>query len=90
MSLQNRLGFVVGIAAGVAAGYAWWTREQAEHQRRLYSRRPLQRLAALGWLSGRPTAESVVLLREYVTWEQNPVLRRRARRLLARFEHALA
>ena len=29
-------------------------------------------------------------LREYLTWEQNPVLQRRARRLLARFENALA
>jgi hypothetical protein len=50
----------------------------------------MRRLAALGWISGQPTAESMVMLREYLGWEQNPVLRRRARRLLARFENALA
>lgn len=87
---RSVVGFVVGLAAGSAAGYAWWTREQAEHQRGLYDRRPMRRLAALGWISGQPSAESVILLREYVRWEQNPVLRRRARRLLTRFENALA
>jgi hypothetical protein len=84
------LGFALGLAAGAALGYGWWTQEQADHQRGLYDRRPMRRLAALGWLSGQETAESVILLREYVRWEQNPVLRRRARRLLARFEKALA
>lgn len=87
---RGALGFVAGLAAGAVAGYAWWTSEQSEHQRALYSNRPLRRLAALGWLSGQPSAESVVMLREYVRWEQNPVLRRRARQLLARFEHDLA
>lgn len=87
---SRTVGFVVGLAAGAALGYAWWTQEQAEHQRGLYDRRPMRRLAALGWLSGQETAESVILLREYVHWEQNPVLRRRARRLLTRFEKALA
>ena len=80
----------VGVAAGAAAGYVWWTREQEINQRALYSDRPLRRLAALGWVSGQPGVESVMLLREYLTWEQNPVLQRRARRLLARFENALA
>ena len=50
----------------------------------------MRRLAALGWLSGRPTADTVVTLREYVGWESNAVLRRRARRLLKRIENALA
>ncbi len=90
MSAKRLLGFAVGMALGAAAGYAWWTREQAERQRDLYSERPMRRLAALGWISGRPTVDSVLLLREYIGWEQNPVLRRRARRLLARFENALA
>lgn len=84
------VGFLVGLAAGAAAGYAWWTSEQAVHQRALYSPQRLRRLAALGWISGQPTAESVIMLREYVRWEQNPVLRRRARQLLTRFENALA
>jgi len=82
--------FTLGLAAGAVAGYGWWTREQVINQRALYSDRPLRRLAALGWVSGQPGVESVLLLREYLTWEQNPVLQRRARRLLARFENALA
>lgn len=83
------VGFLVGLAAGAAAGYAWWTSEQAEHQRALYSPQKMRRLAALGWISGQPTVESVVMLREYVRWEKHPVLRRRARQLLTRFENAL-
>ena len=86
---RRAVGFLAGLLSGIAAGYVWWTREQARHQRALYSRRPMRRLAALGWISGQPSAESMVMLREYLGWEQNPVLQRRARRLLARFENAL-
>ena len=89
---MNRPGVVfwVAVAAGFAAGAIWWSGKQERHQRALYSPRRLQRMAALSWLSGRPTAETVMMLREYVGWEHNPVLRRRARRLLTRFENALA
>lgn len=80
--------FGVGLVAGLVAGYWWWTREQQVNRRALYHRQPLKRLAALGWISGRSTAESVLMLREYLPWERNPVLRRRARRLLTRFENA--
>lgn len=80
----------LAFGAGVAAGYAWWTREQSAHRRALYSPRPLRRLAALGWISGEPTPASVMTLREYLRWETHPVLKRRARQLLARFEQALA
>ena len=83
-------GFAVAFVGAFAAGLWWWTREQEEQQRALYSARPMRRLAALGWLSGRPAAETIMTLREYLSWEKNPVLRRRARRLLARFENALA
>jgi hypothetical protein len=86
---RRALAFGLGTLGGAVAGYLWWTREQAANQRALYSRRPLRRLAALGWLSGRPSTESAVMLREYLGWEQNPVLQRRARRLLTRFENAL-
>ena len=88
--MRARTAFVVGLLVGVAGGYAWWTREQSRHRQALYSAKPMRRLAALGWLSGQEgSADAVLLLREYLEWEQNPVLQRRARRLLARFEHAL-
>ncbi len=88
--MSRGLWFTLGLIGGAAAGYAWWTREQRMQQGALYHPRPMRRLAALGWLSGRPTAQSVMMLREYVGWESNAVLRRRARRLLKRFENALA
>jgi len=89
--VSGRAAFAVGLLLGGVAGYSWWTREQERHRRALYHVKPMRRLAALGWLSGQPgSADAVLLLREYLEWEQNPVLQRRARRLLARFEHALA
>ncbi|MCE9600916.1 MAG: hypothetical protein K8S21_01720 [Gemmatimonadetes bacterium] len=87
---RRGLWFGLGFASAFAAGYYWWSEEQEQHQRALYSTRPMRRLAALGWLSGRPSAETILTLREYVGWESNPVLRRRARRLITRFENALA
>jgi hypothetical protein len=79
-----------GALAGLALGLWWWSREQQSNRMALYHRQPLRRLAALGWISGQESAESVMMLREYLNWEKNPVLRRRARRLLTRFENALA
>lgn len=89
--MRARTAFAVGLLVGAAGGYAWWTRQQSRHRQALYSAKPMRRLAALGWLSGQDgSPDAVLLLREYLEWEQNPVLRRRGRRLLARFEHALA
>ena len=84
------LWFGLGLATGLVAGVAWWAQQQETHSRALFSRRPIRRLAALGFISGRPTIESVVTLRDYLGWERNQVLRRRARQLLTRFEKALA
>ncbi|MBA3854756.1 MAG: hypothetical protein C0503_10080 [Gemmatimonas sp.] len=89
--MKARSAFALGLLVGAVGGYAWWTREQSRRRQALYSPKPMRRLAALGWISGQEgSADAVLLLREYLEWEQNPVLQRRARRLLARFEHALA
>jgi hypothetical protein len=88
--MRRTFWFGTGLALGALVGFRWWAQEQSVNSRALYSNRPLRRLAALGWVSGQPGVDSVLLLREYLTWEQNPVLRRRARRLLPRFENALA
>jgi hypothetical protein len=76
------LGFVSGFAAGVLL----WSRQQHTFKRGLFSRSPLRRLAALGYLSGRPTLETVRLLRDYVRWEPRAALRRRGERVLRRVE----
>jgi hypothetical protein len=46
-------------------------------------------MAAISYLRARPSVDSVRLLRDYVAWESNPVLRRRGRRALQRAERAL-
>jgi hypothetical protein len=44
----------------------------------------VRRYAALGFLAGRPSAEAVRLLTDYVNWETRPALRRRGQLLLRR------
>ena len=79
----------VGFVGGVAAGTLLWARLQRTHRHDLFSSRRLRRLAALSFLRARPTMDTARLLREYIAWERNPLLRRRGARLLARVETAL-
>jgi hypothetical protein len=44
----------------------------------------MRRYAALGFLAGRPGAETTRLLTDYVNWETRPALRRRGQLLLRR------
>jgi hypothetical protein len=55
-------------------------------RRELFSRNPVRRLAALGFLSGRPGVESSRVLADYVNWEPRPILRRRGQAMLRRME----
>lgn len=77
---------LVGFVSGLAAGVLLWSRQQHTFKRGLFSASPLRRLAALGYLSGRPSAETVQLLRDYVRWEPHAALRRRGERVLRRVE----
>ena len=67
-----------------SAGWMLAQRRLATHQRDLFSPRPLRRLAALGYLAGQTGVETVRLLRDYLAWERQPVLRRRAEAILRR------
>ena len=58
-------------------------------RRDLFSPRPLRRLAALGYLAGQHGADTLRLLTEYIRWETQPALRRRAERLVSRLHAAL-
>jgi hypothetical protein len=82
--------FAIAAGAGFAAGVLVAQRRMGQYRRSLFSSRPLDRLAALGYLSGHPGAESVRLLREYLTWETHPLLRRRAAAITRRMEARLA
>ena len=90
MSRQRGATFVaVGFLGGVAAGSLMWSRMQRNCRRNLFSRNPLFRVAALGYLRGRQTITTAQLLREYVAWEPRPILRQRGARMLKRLESTL-
>ena len=74
----------VGFLGGLAAGLAMWGLQVQRSRRDLFSRSPVRRLAALGYLGGQPGVETARLLADYVQWEARPALRRRGRHLLRR------
>jgi hypothetical protein len=76
----------MGFLGGLAAGLVIWGAQVQRSRRDLFSRSPVKRLAALGYLSGRPGIETARLLADYVRWEQRPLLRKRGQRLLRRME----
>jgi len=82
--------FVGGLVAGAAAGWMLAQRRLSTHQRDLFSPRPLRRLAALGFLAGQTGVDTIRLLRDYLAWERQPVLRRRAQAILRGLEATLA
>ena len=82
--------FTGSVLVGIAAGWALAQQRQVRHREDLFSARPLRRLAALGYLAGREDVETVRLLRDYVGWELQPMLRRRGETILRRMEATLA
>jgi hypothetical protein len=75
-----------GFAGGLAAGLLVWSTAMQRSRRNLFSRSPVRRLAALGYLGGRPGVETARLLADYVHWEKRPVLRRRGQNMLRRMK----
>ena len=69
---------------GLAVGLVVWSSQVQRSRRELFSRSPMRRYAALGFLAGRPGVETARLLRDYVNWETRPALRRRGQHLLRR------
>jgi hypothetical protein len=75
-----------GFLGGFAAGALLWSTQVERNRRELFSRSAVRRLAALGFLSGRPGVETARVLEDYVNWETRPVLRRRGQVMLRRME----
>jgi hypothetical protein len=73
----------VGFLGGLLLGAFVWSAQIQRSRRELFSRNPMKRYAALGYLGGRPGLDSVRILTEYVAWERTPALRRRGQRLLS-------
>ena len=85
---QRRL-LTAGFVGGMLAGMILWSIQMQRCRRDLFSARPMRRLATLNYLAGQRGADTLRLLNEYVRWETNPALRRRAERLLNRLQAAL-
>jgi hypothetical protein len=81
--------FVGGVLAGAAGGWLLAQGRFSYHRRDLFSPRPLRRLAALGYLAGQDGVDTVRLLRDYLAWERQPMLRRRAEAIVRRMEATL-
>ena len=87
---RQKVGFVAaGFIGGLAAGTVMWSRMQRQYRRNLFSKSPIRRVAALGYLRARPTVNTAQLLREYVAWEPRSILRHRGVRMLKRLEATL-
>lgn len=90
MNMGRRSGFtLLGFAAGAAAGVFFWSNVRHSYRRNLFSQRPVERFVALTYLAARPTFETARVLGDYIRWEQRPLLRRQAARLLRRIESRL-
>ena len=81
--------FLGALTAGLVVGALLAQRTMGRWKSSLFSPRPLRRLAALGYLSGHPGPEAVRVLRDYLTWEEHPTLRRRAELIVHRMEQKL-
>ena len=78
-----------GFLGGLIIGLLVWSTQIRRCRRDLFSKSPVRRLAALGYIGGRPGVDAARLLTEYVSWERRPGLRRRAERLLRRMQAQL-
>ena len=83
------LVFFGGALLGVTAGWVLGQRHLVRSRSDLFSPQPLRRLSALGYLQGQEGVDTVRLLRDYLSWESQPMLRRRAEAILGRMESML-
>jgi hypothetical protein len=78
-----------GFLGGLVAGAVFWSTQMQRSRRELFHKNPFKRLAALGYLGGRPGFDSARILSDYVGWERHPALKRRGERLLRRMQSDL-
>ena len=88
MSVRGVL-LVTGALAGLAVGWQLAQRRLDRHRADLFSPEVRRRADALAFMAGERSAEAARVLREYLVWETEPGLRRRAGALLRRLEVSL-
>lgn len=92
---SNKILRIIGIgllaaAAASVLGILFVRDQMSRHRRDLFSSRPLRRLAALGYIAGSPpSVDAVRLLRDYIAWEQQPLIRRQAIQVLNKMERSM-
>lgn len=92
---SNKILRIVGIgllaaAAASVLGVLFVRDQMSRHRRDLFSSRPLRRLAALGYIAGsEPSVDAVRLLRDYIAWEEQPLIRRQAIQVLNKMERSM-
>jgi hypothetical protein len=79
-----------GFLGGLVVGTAVWAGALDLTRSGLFSPNPVRRFGAVSYLATRPSVDTARLLRDYVRWEPQPLLRRRGRQALAAVEAALA
>jgi hypothetical protein len=83
---RSTRALTLGFAGGILLGAIAWSTQIRRSRRDLFSKSPVKRLAALGYLGGQPGLDTARLLTDYVGWERHPALRRRGERLLERMQ----
>ena len=89
MKATRAVAFSLACGAGFALGWYLAGRHLEEHKEALFSPNRFKRLAALSYVAGQDSVETVRLLRDYVAWEPSAALRRRAERVLQRMTATL-
>ena len=86
MKAGRSLLMVAATSAGLALGWVVARGQLSRHRSDLFHLRPVRRLAALSYLEGQATPDTLRLLRDYLAWENHPILRRKASQIVRRFE----
>jgi hypothetical protein len=86
---KQSVAVTAGFLGGLLLGAAIWSSQMRRSRRELFSKSPVKRLAALGYLNGQPGLDTARILTDYVGWERHPLLRRRAQRVLRRMHTEL-
>ncbi len=81
---------IAGFLGGAALGTLLSSMIQHDSRRELFSGRPFRRYMALTYLRTRGDVETAHLLHEYVRWESNATLKKRAQRILRSVEARVA
>ena len=89
MNARNQTIVSAAFLGGLVLGAVVWSTQIRRSRRDLFSKSPVKRFAALGYLGGQPGIDTTRILTDYIGWEQHPLLRRRAELILRQMRLAL-